>query len=273
MAYALQNLAGTAANRSLDAVTCNVLNQTKLLWTAAFVVFRKQRHFSFREWVALAMILLASALTACDGDSLEAEGPCWGRCHGIACACFAAMCSAFGAVLTEEALVKGRDPFLLSAELAVGGLVTLLLTMPLLQQKENLEEMLWGWTWATLLPLLAHAGGGILVGIVTKRLGSVNKAILMVVSLLLTGSLKVLIERHLPSVTSMASIALVAAGLALYCDLGQCVVAFFQRERPVAEVLQPLQLHCSWYRTLLSHPQQRMQLKADGFEWVREYTA
>ena len=104
---------------------------------------------------------------------------------------------------------------------------------------------------------------------------------------------KVLIERHLPSVTSMASIALalqtqkaqkaqkvlaflelvqVAAGLALYCDLGQCVVAFFQRERPesktsirssgltcttllelrrpVAEVLQPLQLHCSWYRTL-----------------------
>ena len=49
---ALQNVAGTAANKSLDAVTCNVLNQTKLLWTAAFVVLRKQRQFTFREWAA-----------------------------------------------------------------------------------------------------------------------------------------------------------------------------------------------------------------------------
>ena len=37
------------------------------------------------------MILLASVLTACDGDALRAE-PYWGRCQGIACACLAASC-------------------------------------------------------------------------------------------------------------------------------------------------------------------------------------
>jgi len=272
MAYALQNVAGTAANKSLDAVTCNVLNQTKLLWTAAFVVLRKQRQFTFREWVALTMILLASVLTACDGDALRAE-PYWGRCQGIACACLAAMCSAFGAVLTEEALVKGRDPFLLSAELALGGLGTLFVTFPFTMLEQGTAERFYGWTWATLLPLFTHAGGGILVGIVTKHLGSVNKAILMVVSLLLTGTLKVLIDHRLPSVPSMLSIGLVAAGLALYCDLGNRIVVFCQREKPMFDVLQPLHLHCTWYRTLLGHPRRPQPLKVESFHWVQEYSA
>ncbi|CAE7732236.1 KIF1A [Symbiodinium sp. CCMP2456] len=270
MAYALQNVAGTAANKSLDAVTCNVLNQTKLLWTAAFVVLRKQRQFTFREWVALTMILLASLLTACDGDGLQAE-PYWGRCQGVACACLAAMCSAFGAVLTEEALVKGRDPFLLSAELALGGLGTLFLTFPFTMLEQGTAERFYGWTWATLLPLFTHAGGGILVGIVTKHLGSVNKAILMVVSLLLTGTLKVLIDHRWPSAPSMLSIGLVAAGLALYCDLGNRIVVFCHREKPMFDVLQPLHLHYSWYRTLLGHPRRPQPLKVESFHWVREY--
>ncbi|CAE7667619.1 KIF1A, partial [Symbiodinium necroappetens] len=268
MAYALQNVAGTAANKSLDAVTCNVLNQTKLLWTAAFVVLRKQRQFTFREWVALTMILLASVLTACDGDGLRAE-PYWVRCQGVACACLAAMCSAFGAVLTEEALVKGRDPFLLSAELALGGLGTLFVTFPFTMLEQGTAERFCGWTWATLLPLFTHAGGGILVGIVTKHLGSVNKAILMVVSLLLTGTLKVLIDHRWPSAPSMLSIGLVAAGLALYCDLGNRIVVFCQREKPMFDVLQPLHLHCSWYRTLLGHPRRPQPLKVESFHWVQ----
>ncbi|OLP93547.1 Kinesin-like protein KIF1A [Symbiodinium microadriaticum] len=272
MAYALQNVAGTAANKSLDAVTCNVLNQTKLLWTAAFVVLRKQRQFTFREWVALTMILLASVLTACDGDGLRAE-PYWVRCQGVACACLAAMCSAFGAVLTEEALVKGRDPFLLSAELALGGLGTLFVTFPFTMLEQGTAERFCGWTWATLLPLFTHAGGGILVGIVTKHLGSVNKAILMVVSLLLTGTLKVLIDHRWPSAPSMLSIGLVAAGLALYCDLGNRIVVFCQREKPMFDVLQPLHLHCSWYRTLLGHPRRPQPLKVESFHWVQEYSA
>ena len=44
---------------------------------------------ALKSKVALGMILLASVLTACDHDGLTAQ-PCWNRCQGIACACFAA---------------------------------------------------------------------------------------------------------------------------------------------------------------------------------------
>ena len=105
------------------------------------------------------------------------------------------------------------------------------------------------------------------VGIVTKQLGSVNKAILMVVSLLLTGCLKVpraadssmffwsertapaprwlglrpqvLIDHHLPSAASMVSVA-----IALRTQEAE--------RRPIVRLAQRrLRLQLAWHSTAI----------------------
>mmetsp|Transcript_65180 Transcript_65180/g.153466 ORF Transcript_65180/g.153466 Transcript_65180/m.153466 type:complete len:350 (+) Transcript_65180:12-1061(+) len=270
LAYALHNIANTFAAQKLDPVSYNILNQTKLLFIA-LLVCRKQNHLCTREWVGLGMILAASFLTAGFDDRDEPTSTLnIDRYLGVASAICAAIMSALGTVLTEEVLNKGRNPFLLSAELAVGGIagiapgIALCLISPL---NDVHPDKTWGWTAATSIPLITHAGGGILVGVVTKAVGSLNKAIITVVSLLLTGFLKAVVECRCPSAICLVSIFLVAAGLVVYkhkLDTDNCF------RRGVTTLGRSAQT-CA---TLLVRSKQKLPLGAgDAFAWAQEYAA
>eukprot|EP00434_Breviolum_minutum_P005176 symbB.v1.2.004562.t2/scaffold239.1/size255824/5 len=233
--YVVSSTAMTFANKSLDAVTCNVIGQTKLLFTALCAVTTKP--LSARKWAGIVVILLAAVVTASDRDGhADAEAYWW----GTAAAFLAALTSAIAAVLAERALVsgRGRDPLVYTAELSLVGIVALLVVHP--QSFAELGHA----TPSSAVPITTQALGGIFVAVVTKRIGTLNKSILLVVSLLMTGLLHVFLEGHPPSGRAVFSIFLVIAGLWMYKDLHQ--------------KLQPHWRH--W------------QFKSHrGDDWVREY--
>jgi len=233
--YVVSSTAMTFANKSLDAVTCNVIGQTKLLFTALCAVTTKP--LSARKWAGIVVILLAAVVTASDSDGhADAEAYWW----GTAAAFLAALTSAIAAVLAERALVsgRGRDPLVYTAELSLVGIVALLVVHP--QSFAELGHA----TPSSAVPITTQALGGIFVAVVTKRIGTLNKSILLVVSLLMTGLLHVFLEGHPPSGRAVFSIFLVIAGLWMYKDLHQ--------------KLQPHWRH--W------------QFKSHrGDDWVREY--
>ncbi|CAK9006726.1 unnamed protein product [Durusdinium trenchii] len=207
--YVFANMAGTVASKSIDAVTCNVISQTKLLFTALLAVTTKP--ISGRKWVGIIVILLASVLTAADSDGQAAQAY-W---IGTAAAFASAMASAVAAVLAERALLEGRDPLVYTAELSLWGLFALLLLSPKsFGQLGHARPV-------SAVPLTTQALGGIFVGVVTKRFGSLNKSILLVVSLLMTGLLHVFLEGAWPSSSAVASILLVVSGLVIYKELDQ----------------------------------------------------
>ncbi|CAJ1453034.1 unnamed protein product [Effrenium voratum] len=136
---------------------------------------------------------------------------------GVMAALFSAMSSALMAVMSEKVLSNGRDSIFYTMELSIFGLLATALHNPATFAPGGSLLSVWA-AW----PALAAQGfGGVLVGVVTKRCGSLNKAIVMVMGLLLTGCLQVLLERCLPSCRTVCSISFVLAGLVSLKGLDQ----------------------------------------------------
>ncbi|CAE8646539.1 unnamed protein product, partial [Polarella glacialis] len=233
MVFALQNFVCTAAYRRLDGVTFNVLSQTKLLFTALFALALRGRDQTKQQWQALLLIFIASA-SAVIGEGAASRGPMEASradvVVGAAAALLGAALSGLGSVLSEDVLVqKQRDVLLFSAELAAGGIlvvgVNLLLDLngdgTRLLHSRDLFAL---WTPSTLLPVVTLGCGGILVGVVTKAVGSVRKALTVTVGLLLSAAFRTAWLGRPPSLRLCISILLVVAGMRRYFRLGRPAV-------------------------------------------------
>jgi UDP-sugar transporter A1/2/3 len=220
MVYAFQGILNTMAAKYLDGVIFNVLNQTKLLFTAFFVLVFCGKRQSQRQCLGLFLIFVASVLTLTENNAQRTSTMCT---KGVAAAIAGAMLSGLGAVLSEVVLVgKQRNSLLFCAELAVGGVVTvgliLLLDLNGDGSKWSADGSLFAlWTPATWLPVSMNAAGGILVGVLTKALGSVRKAVAITAGVLLAATLQAAADGQLPSPSLCCGIVLVAIGVRLHC--------------------------------------------------------
>jgi len=225
MVYALQGILNTTAAKHLDGVMFNVLNQTKLLFTAFFVLVLRGKRQSQRQCLGLLLIFVASVLTVTEGNAHHTPTCCT---KGMVAAVAGAMLSGLGAVLSEVVLVgKQRDCLLFCTELAVGGAVTigfvLLLDLNGDGSKWSADGSLFAlWTPATWLPVSMNAAGGILVGILTKALGSVRKSVAITAGVLLSAALRTIVDGHLPSCSLCWGIVFVAIGVRLHCTNPVC---------------------------------------------------
>ncbi|CAL1136426.1 unnamed protein product [Cladocopium goreaui] len=158
--YLIQNYCVQVAYQNLDGVVFNVLNQSKVLFTALFSFLLNGRTQSSYQCVALLLVTAGGILVSLPGGSVSDGEHQENRPWGLFCAVLASGLSGLGSGITEWALQKhGRNSFLLSLELASMGCIILILTLLLglspdaVRMKES--GFFLGWEVTTVIP----AGG------------------------------------------------------------------------------------------------------------------
>lgn len=214
--YTVQNLLSLLAYQNLEALTFNVLNQTKNLSAALccyLVIGKKQT----KKQSFSLLLLLVSALVIEDVISFESI---WGLLggvntlmpksfhfskritHGVVPVLFASFLSGLAGALTQKNLQgvsKGKsseltiskpvNPYLFSMELTVASVIVLVASLFVSADGKQISQngFFHQWTPQTMIPILTNSFGGILVGLVTKHAGSVRKGFALIFGILLSG--------------------------------------------------------------------------------------
>lgn len=182
--YALQNWLSQLAYMNLDSLTFNLLNQTKTLFAALCLYLVMGKKQSRLQLVALSLLLAAALLlnsSSSGGDSkagtrerglLTSEAEDSSRLWlGVLPVMAAALMSGLMGAITQRTLQRsGRNASQLSLELAVYGVLTLLLTSGSgiggsdAVTSAGRSSAFQGWTKWTFIPVLSQAAGGLIVG-------------------------------------------------------------------------------------------------------------
>lgn len=196
--YAIQNLAALLAYQNLDALTFNVLNQTKTLSAALCCYLVMGRTQSRRQVVALFLLLLSALVMEriitldwfLGVEKLELDWEPRHFSHGVVPILVASFISGLAGALSQKNLQnRGRNPFLFSMELCAASFFILMLSLLISPDGQRiLYQGFWeDWNLGTMIPILTNAVGGILVGLVTKYAGSVRKGFALIFGIFVSG--------------------------------------------------------------------------------------
>ncbi|KAF1315063.1 Cmp-sialic acid transporter 5-like, partial [Globisporangium splendens] len=232
--YAMQNVLVQISYQHLPPIVFNLINQTKLLWTALFVFALLGTKFSRQQCGAMVVLLAAAVLLSLAKESGNGKGA--GRAAevsfelGLLPVLVASILSGFGAAITQRSMqIQKRDLALVTIELSVYGSVFLVLPMlwsaisPLSASSDSLEEPLSSWAslWEgcdafTLIPVVTNAFGGLLVGTVTKHVGGVLKSFALICGIAFTAFVESYVYGAVLPMEVYVAAALVAFSLFLY---------------------------------------------------------
>lgn len=201
LVYAVQNYLLVVGASSLDSVTFNCLNQSKLVSTALCVYFVFGVRQSLTQTLALGGLLVAGAILqegrgVASGAEKDADHT-RAKVAGVAAVLAASALSGVASAATQFSLQRlRRTSTALTVEMAVAAIPCLLLAHYGASDVSDFSErggFFRGWTALTLVPVTSSALGGIFVGQITKRLGGVAKGFAIVGGLVLTGILQSLV--------------------------------------------------------------------------------
>uniref|UniRef100_K3X5J1 EamA domain-containing protein n=1 Tax=Globisporangium ultimum (strain ATCC 200006 / CBS 805.95 / DAOM BR144) TaxID=431595 RepID=K3X5J1_GLOUD len=233
--YAVQNVLVQISYQHLPPIVFNLINQTKLLWTALFVFVLLGTKFSRQQCGAMIVLLAAAVLLSLAKES-SGSGKGAERAAdvsfelGLLPVLVASILSGFGAAITQRSMqIQKRDPALVTVELSVYGSIFLVLPMlwsalsPLSASSDNLEGSLSSWAslWdgcdaLTLIPVVTNAFGGLLVGTVTKHVGGVLKSFALICGIAFTAFVESYVYGAVLPLEVYVAAALVAFSLFLY---------------------------------------------------------
>ena len=198
LVYAVQNYLLVVGASSLDSVTFNCLNQSKLVSTAACVYFVFGVRQSLAQTLALGGLLVAGAILqegggVASGAEKDADQTRI-KFAGVAAVLAASALSGVASTATQFSLQRlRRTSTALTLEMAVAAIPCLLLAHYGASDLSDRGGCFRWWTASTLVPVVSSALGGIFVGQITKRLGGVAKGFAIVGGLVLTGILQSLV--------------------------------------------------------------------------------
>lgn len=226
--YSLQNMAALQAYQTLDALTFNVLNQTKTLSAALCCYLVMGRRQSFMQVISLFILLLSALimeklipLDFLSEDTVRSmeipglESHHW--THGVAPIMLASFISGLSGALSQKNLqAHGRNSYLFSMELCVASVLIILSSLLMSPDGKTIaKEGFWnGWTLTTWIPILTNSIGGIVVGLVTKYAGSVRKGFALIFGMFLSGVVQAFITAEGVSIEQV--VGGVLAGLSLW---------------------------------------------------------
>lgn len=213
--YAIQNLLMQYGYSMLDSMTVNLLNQTKTMSAAFFLYMILGNKQSPVQIFALVLLLIA-AVTLTNGVQIfehvqsgksllnffDRDDPSSGSTAssemylaGTSLVLGASAISGLSTALTQKALRQGRHALLFSAELAVFGIIVLI-TTDWFKEKQLFREggPFHDWTLLTMVPVVANACGGIVVGLVTKYAGGVTKGFALIAGIIVTAVADYLVD-------------------------------------------------------------------------------
>ena len=213
--YLVQNMCSLLAYQNLDAITYNVLKQTKTLSAAmcCYLLLGKQQ--SGMQIIALVLLLMAAlvmeGLLPIDALSISY----WMEksttesqpmdlsprrfTHGVIPILIASFLSGLAGAITQKSLQVGnRNALLFTMELCVASILLLLMSFVTSEDGKQIQERGFfnEWTYFTILPILTNAAGGILVGMVIKYAGTVQKGFALIYGILLSGILQGSLSRE-----------------------------------------------------------------------------
>ena len=218
--YLIQNMCSLIAYQNLDAITYNVLNQTKTLSAALCCYFLMKKKQSLLQMLAL-LLLLTSALimekvvpmdilvpsywmNAQDGNiaakySIMSNLSSRHLSHGVVPIMIASFLSGLAGAITQKSLQVGnRNALLFTVELCAASILILLVTFitsddgRLIRDRGFFDE----WTLSTIIPILTNSAGGILVGLVIKYAGTVQKGFALIFGILLSGLVQSAVDKN-----------------------------------------------------------------------------
>ncbi len=213
--YAVQNLLMQYGYSMLDSMTVNLLNQTKTMSAAFFLYLILGNKQSPVQIFSLVLLLIAAvtltngvqifehvqsgkslfAFFASSEPSSSSKGGGDVYLAGTSIVLAASAISGLSTALTQRALRAGRHAMLFSAELALFGIFVLVVTDWF--QKKQLFQYggpFHDWTLMTMVPVVANAFGGIVVGLVTKYAGGVTKGFALIAGIIVTAIADYLVD-------------------------------------------------------------------------------
>ena len=218
--YLIQNMCSLLAYQNLDAMTYNVLNQTKTL-SAAFCCYlflgKKQ---STVQIISLLLLLLAALVMEKiisvdimlipyywitnfgsgmntndmiieDHNMISNLSSPRHFSHGVVPIMCASFLSGLAGALTQKSLQTGqRNALLFTIELCIASILILLVSFVTISDDGRQirdRGFFYEWNIHTMIPILTNSTGGILVGLVIKHAGSVRKGFALIFGILLSG--------------------------------------------------------------------------------------
>uniref|UniRef100_K3X1A4 EamA domain-containing protein n=1 Tax=Globisporangium ultimum (strain ATCC 200006 / CBS 805.95 / DAOM BR144) TaxID=431595 RepID=K3X1A4_GLOUD len=240
LVYVLQNYLNQSAVVVLDGVTFNILNQTKIIWTALLVYIMLRQYQSRQQIVALTILCAAAVLMTTSSSKpkdSEKQGAITDAAFftGAYQALIAAILSALAGTIIQRALqTQKRNAYTVTIELSVLGELTILIWSMtsgtgFMSQPNNAsanvhghaenghDADLWdGWTLMTFFALLCQATGGMVVGFVIKYCGNVEKSFAVVFGMIITALLENQYNGKPFGERGLIAIAMVAGSTVLY---------------------------------------------------------
>ncbi|KAJ6353684.1 hypothetical protein OIU76_002661 [Salix suchowensis] len=220
--YALQNSLLQISYKNLDSLTFSMLNQTKVFFTALFTYIILRQKQSIQQIGALFLLITAAVLLSIGEGSSKGSSssdPEQILLYGIIPVLVASVLSGLASALCQWASqVKKHSSYLMTVEMSVVGSLCLLASTTKSPDGEAIRQhgYFYGWTPLTMIPVLANALGGILVGLVTSYAGGVRKGFVIVSALLVTALLQFLFEGKAPSIYCLVALPLVMSSISIY---------------------------------------------------------
>ena len=222
--YAIQNVMVQHAYLHLDSMTFNLLNQTKTLSAALWLYFILNKPQSLVQIFALVLLLAAAVLLNVPMGSGAVTKVEFSTDYqlGVSLVLGASMLSGLSAALTQKALTNStpRPPLFFSAELAAYGILFLLVSSFFSEDGSKVfyDGILKGWNGKALIPVLVNAGGGIVVGLVTKYAGGVRKGFALIAGIIITGFVQWAFEGKELQTNSWIAVGLVSLSIYLHAS-------------------------------------------------------
>ncbi|KAJ6929328.1 hypothetical protein NC652_013266 [Populus alba x Populus x berolinensis] len=177
---------------------------------------------SIQQIGALFLLIMAAVLLSIGEGSSKGSGssdPEQILFYGIIPVLVASVLSGLASALCQWASqVKKHSSYLMTVEMSIVGSLCLLVSTTKSPDGEAIRQhgYFYGWTPLTMIPVVANALGGILVGLVTSYAGGVRKGFVIVSALLVTALLQFLFEGKPPSIYSLVALPLVMSSISIY---------------------------------------------------------
>lgn len=217
--YLIQNMCSLLAYQNLDAITYNVLNQTKTLSAAIMCYLLMGKRQSPVQMMALLLLLLAALVMekvislenlmipyywiSGSSSSSSAKNTIMSNLspqhfsHGVLPIMIASFLSGLAGAITQKSLQLGnRNALLFTIELCVASIILLFATSLISNDGRQIQQygFFHEWTIYTCIPILTNSAGGILVGLVIKNAGTVRKGFALIFGIVLSGVIQSLID-------------------------------------------------------------------------------
>jgi UDP-sugar transporter A1/2/3 len=213
--YLIQNLCSLLAYQNLDAITYNVLNQTKTLSAALCCYLLLGKRQSKLQIVALVILLVAAlvmegvlplnleyymnlsnATTAAADSKFSLSSKHFS--HGVLPIMTASFLSGLAGAITQKSLQSGggRNALMFTMELCVASILILLVSFATSEDGKQIQQRGFfdKWSLLTMVPILTNSAGGILVGLVIKYAGTIRKGFALIFGILISGIVQSLID-------------------------------------------------------------------------------